>query len=338
MKEMRDYCIYCDTEVTYELRNELIKMNIKGYDIEFTAEVPYCTECGEQMHINKYSDKIIQQANEIYREEVGIIKVSEIQELLDKYNIGKKPLAKLLGWGEATIIRYLEGETPSIEYSNRLKQLINVMNMKELYKKGKDKLTPVAQRKIEASFDRLLSFEKPKEGNTNITAFEVAQYFLTKADEAITHLALQKLVYFTQSWSSVFLPKPIFHEEIQAWVHGPVVPRLYHIYKDYGFHPLPQVKDFDTTIFNDTQIALLEMIWDVYSKYHAKALEELTHTEDPWKKHRKYIDADEKSTSTISIDDMFNYYYPLKDELQINLDSYEKLDQYVSHTISQLLS
>ena len=48
----------------------------------------------------------------------GVITVDEIKQILDEYCIGKKPLAKLLGWGETTIIRYMEGDIPTNEYSS----------------------------------------------------------------------------------------------------------------------------------------------------------------------------------------------------------------------------
>ena len=30
----------------------------------------------------------------------------QLQDLVKKYNIGKKPLSKLLGWGETTVLLY----------------------------------------------------------------------------------------------------------------------------------------------------------------------------------------------------------------------------------------
>ena len=54
-----------------------------------------------------------------------IITSDEIIQILEKYRIGKKPLAKLLGWGETTIIRYIEGDIPTKEYSIKLRTLLD---------------------------------------------------------------------------------------------------------------------------------------------------------------------------------------------------------------------
>ena len=56
--------------------------------------------------------------NRIEMDMEAIISSEEIKLILDRYRIGKKPLAKLLGWGETTIIRYMEGDVPTNEYSN----------------------------------------------------------------------------------------------------------------------------------------------------------------------------------------------------------------------------
>lgn len=59
--------------------------------------------------------------------------------------------------------------------------------------------------------------------------FDVVNWFLaqTSDDTPVTHLALQKLLYFTQSWSSVLLDNEIFTDDCQAWVHGAVYPNVY---------------------------------------------------------------------------------------------------------------
>lgn len=50
--------------------------------------------------------------------------------------------------------------------------------------------------------------------------------------EGITHLKLQKLLYFAQG---IFLScnngTPLFKENIKAWTHGPVVEKVYEKYK-----------------------------------------------------------------------------------------------------------
>lgn len=52
--------------------------------------------------------------------------------------------------------------------------------------------------------------------------------------EGITHLKLQKLLYYAQGISLGMFDKPIFSENIEAWPHGPVVKEVYSVYNTFG--------------------------------------------------------------------------------------------------------
>ena len=68
--------------------------------------------------------------------------------ILKKYDIGKRPLSLLLGWGESTLTRYLDGDIPTKQYSNTLKKILNNPDdMKDLLEKNKDNIKDVAYRK-----------------------------------------------------------------------------------------------------------------------------------------------------------------------------------------------
>ncbi|KYH30939.1 hypothetical protein CLTEP_24610 [Clostridium tepidiprofundi DSM 19306] len=54
-----------------------------------------------------------------------LIQVSEIKEVLEKYDIGKRPLSLVLGWGKGTLSRYVDGDIPTRQYSDVLKRVKN---------------------------------------------------------------------------------------------------------------------------------------------------------------------------------------------------------------------
>lgn len=63
------------------------------------------------------------------------------------------------------------------------------------------------------------------------SAYEVAQHLIRLAEfeeepDYLTHLRLQKLLYYVQAWSMAMRSRPMFPERIEAWGHGPVVPNL----------------------------------------------------------------------------------------------------------------
>ncbi|MGR5987198.1 Panacea domain-containing protein [Bacillus sanguinis] len=73
-----------------------------------------------------------------------------------------------------------------------------------------------------------------------VDARMVAQYFLSRStpntDRSITHLKLQKLAYYAQAWHLALngIDQPLFKDKIEAWVHGPVCPSLYSVFKGAG--------------------------------------------------------------------------------------------------------
>jgi len=118
-----------------------------------------------------------------------------------------------------------------------------------------------------------------------ITAKDVADYFLSMSDEEagdlLSNLKLQKLAYYAQGFHLALFDKPLFPESIQAWTHGPVVPDLYHRFKEYGSGAIP-VQTFDPSSMDDCVRSLLDEVYSVYGQYSAWKLRNLTHDEPTW--------------------------------------------------------
>ena len=76
-----------------------------------------------------------------------------------------------------------------------------------------------------------------------LSPFDVANWFTCSLDreagDSITHLKLQKLIYYSQAWSLALNGIALFEEDFEAWAHGPVIPEVYQEYKEYGFNALP---------------------------------------------------------------------------------------------------
>lgn len=113
-----------------------------------------------------------------------------------------------------------------------------------------------------------------------VSVFDVTNYCLARADEeeiSMTHLKLQKICYYAQAWSLIFDGEPLFHEEFQAWAHGPVCPELWKRFKIYGSKEIHLRKGtkIDYGIFTPDQKETLDVVWDAYSRYDTKFLERL---------------------------------------------------------------
>lgn len=118
-----------------------------------------------------------------------------------------------------------------------------------------------------------------------MNVFQVALYFLFRNGQEsnieITHLKLQKLVYYAQAWSMAINHRPLFQTDLEAWLHGPVSRELYLEYRDYGYRVISPVDNIGFNI-NPDDLDVLEGVWDLYSEFDGKYLEALTHKEQPW--------------------------------------------------------
>ena len=283
-------CIECGTRDTYEFKKTIREYKGNGYHFEMLVNIPFCKICGAPIYDEELEKEIAEKANKKIREQRNIITREEILEILELYHISQKLLSKLLGWGEITLTRYISGNyTPNISNSNRIKELKNPYVFQKLLQNYYNEETLEEKEKKalkKAESGVLYQLNRLKDIYGKI--FDVVNWFLAKSsdDIPITHLALQKLLYFTQSWSSVLLSKEMFTDDCQAWIHGAVYPEIYDIFKKFKYMPLPQVDE--TAKFNEDELRILDAVkryyFDIYS---AKALEEICHREEPYIKARQ---------------------------------------------------
>ena len=146
------------------------------------------------------------------------------------------------------------------------------------------------------------------ERNRVVSCFEVANYFIWLARETgsfISNLKLQKLVYYAQAWHLAIHDVPLFEEDFQAWVHGPVIAELYQKYKSFRWQPI--TADV-TPQLPPATIEFLEGVSDEYFSCDGYELERMTHAEDPWILARGGIAHDVASTNQIEKNWMKEYY------------------------------
>lgn len=141
------------------------------------------------------------------------------------------------------------------------------------------------------------------------SALDVAKYILKKMGPMGT-MKLQKLVYYCQAWSLVFDDRPMFKEEIEAWVHGPVVRRLY---REHRKEIEVSAKDIDGDIdaLDKTARETIDGVLSVYGKKDPFFLRLLTHREPPWKNARKGLSPNDHGDVEISLHSMRDYYSTL---------------------------
>lgn len=135
---------------------------------------------------------------------------------------------------------------------------------------------------------------KPTYQWTMYNVMSIANYFIglaLKHDRVLTHLKLQKLVYFAHGIYYATYDKPLINASIEAWQYGPVIPVLYRRLRHLGNNPIRESIPLESTDFiMDGKIELdskirqfLESIWDSMKNYSATDLSTASHKEgSPW--------------------------------------------------------
>ena len=122
-------------------------------------------------------------------------------------------------------------------------------------------------------------------------ATDVANFFLkcpedSDASNSITNMKLQKLLYFAQGHALAVLGHPLFEDDFEAWVHGPVIPSVYRKYRRYGDGCITPPRSVSLSRFTPEEKQLLDDVWDAYGVYSAWGLSTLSHNTKPWMNHK----------------------------------------------------
>ena len=132
-------------------------------------------------------------------------------------------------------------------------------------------------------------------------ALEVANYLIDiakKNNEEIHLLKLVKEVYIAHGFSLALtgnsLLDPRF-DKVEAWKYGPVIPCVYHSFKQYRNNPISEktvtikmddygnVRFEEPTLKDETARRIVEMVWKRYRSMSDSNLVSLTHKSGtPW--------------------------------------------------------
>lgn len=133
-------------------------------------------------------------------------------------------------------------------------------------------------------------------------ALAVANYFIElahKENKPITLLGLIKRVYIAHGFSLAIFHKSLLDprfDSVEAWKYGPVIPCVYHSFKQYRANPIKEktvvmhwdeekcVPIFHTPELNDKEAReIVAMVWSRYHGMTDSEMVSLTHKPGtPW--------------------------------------------------------
>lgn len=137
--------------------------------------------------------------------------------------------------------------------------------------------------------------------SADYSAAAVANEFLELSgmnNKPITPMQLLKLVYIAHGWHLAVFKKPLFDDEVQAWRHGPVIPSLFHEFKEFGASSIAKMAHSASVVddYGDFQVSapfvrkddhetkqMLKWVWNQYGSMSGWELSNLTHLPGtPW--------------------------------------------------------
>ena len=270
--------------------------------------------------------KLVKEIDGQYREAEGLVLIDDIEKLMKIYKLGKAPLSLALGFGEVTIPRYLEGQMPSKEYSDVVKAaLTSPVYMERKLMENREKLTDTAYKKALAAAESIESLFSVSDKMLRVIAY------VFKKLEEVTPLMLQKQLYFIQGIYSALYGRPIFGEDCRAWIHGPVYPEVYDLFRDFKYNP---IDDARFALLEGTEGALtedekrvVELVVNTFGIYGGKVLEKITHNEEPWLEARKGYDDSIPSSALLPKERIMQYYIAVN--RKYGIDTEDGLRTYI---------
>lgn len=134
-------------------------------------------------------------------------------------------------------------------------------------------------------------------------AIDVARYIVNYSNDmeyGITHLKLQKMLYFVQGYFFMDKGSECFSDEMEAWGLGPVVRNVWEEFKSSGSANIQKIHSiliFDTpgdvwsvrripyinTIKDREDLRRINEVVDLFKNYSASRMVDITHSQKPWK-------------------------------------------------------
>ena len=317
-------CWNCRKKVMYTIKARKELQNIKGIDYQYNEMYAVCDECHEEIMVPGLDDENIRELDIVFRKQNDLITIDEINLLMEKYNIEKRPLSRLLGLGELTITRYLEGQLPTKRYSDMLLRLLRYdAEMRKALEKGKQNITENAYRKVDKAIEE---HEHMKSHNSKIE--KTALYMLQSCYE-ITNMSLQKLLYYFKAFGYVLLNRDLLGEQCEAWIYGPVFPTIYAKYKKLGSQII-QIDLADIVydeLLEEEERKVCDYVLQCFGIYNAKFLRDMTHQEEPWRDARGGLGDMQPCANVIKDTEICRYFRTVNEKFDLSQKS--GVDRYI---------
>lgn len=311
-------CPLCEKTHEVEERKRITTLTIKGKEVAYEERFYFCANAEDDE--NEFENGAMMNSNLLnarnaYRVKMGLLTSDEIVAIRENYGLSQVDLAKLLGWGEATISRYESKAIQDEAYDTMLRLIKdNPLQALEFLKKNADKFSEMKRLEIREKIVEKLdsygkefltrqafegeyaNFEEPSDSNgfimLNIDKIEAMISYIAENINNLFKVKLMKMLWYSDVLSFIenghsmtgmvyrhepMGALPIGHYSLMNLENLNVQEELSYNY-DTMLHIYPTV-NMDYSILNDKEKDILDKVTAKFKSYKTKEIVDYMHNE-----------------------------------------------------------
>lgn len=322
LRKVHMNCPLCDKTHEVEERKRITSIILKGEEVTYEERFYFCANANEdenEFETRTMTNENLLNARNAYRIKKGLLTSYEIVEIRESYGLSQVDLAKLLGWGEATISRYESKAIQDKAYDTMLRLIKdNPLQVSEFLKKNADKFTPIKRMEIKSKIVEKLdsygkeyltrqsfeseyaNFEEPSDSNgftaLNIDKLEAMISYIAEKTSNLFKVKLMKMLWYSDVLSFIengfamtgmvyrhepMGALPIGHYSLMNLENLNIKEEMSYNY-DTMLHVYPIV-GMDYSILSDEEKAILDKVIEKFKNYKAKDIVDYMHEERAYK-------------------------------------------------------
>jgi putative zinc finger/helix-turn-helix YgiT family protein len=311
-------CPLCDRTHEVEERKRFTTIMIKGEEVTYEERFYFCANSDEdenEFETGAMTNENLLNARNAYRVKHGLLTSGEIIAIRESYGLSQVDLARLLGWGEATISRYESKAIQDEAYDTMLRMVKdNPLQVLEFLKKNVDRFSSLKRVQIHAKIVEKLdaygkefltrralegeyaNFEEPCDSNgfktLDIDKIEAIISYIAERISNLYKVKLMKMLWYSDVLAFInngsamtgmvyrheaMGALPIGHYSLMNLENLNVQEEVSYNY-DSMLHIYPS-KNADYLILNDTEKAVLDKVIVKFKNYKAREIVDYMHEE-----------------------------------------------------------
>jgi putative zinc finger/helix-turn-helix YgiT family protein len=308
---LKHVCYQCACEQDAIVIKQRETFQVKGDPIKVVSDVLTCSVCHTELFSEELDSKNLERAYAEYRNKHNYLSPVQIKEIRSHFGSGRT-VATLLGWSQATLVRYEGGAIPDASHHDQLLRLHDEPNyIKALIDQRGYKLKERERSKIKAAFNLTGFVDTPDPTEYLGTVFQpIYRDGITNVEFDFEKLtALVQCITWRQDLFKSKLQKLLFYADFLCYKrYGYQITGLAYIHHHYG--PVPANHDLvqwalvtmgaidvkpsegpfggeliislgepDRSLFNEEEIEVIDAVIDYFKDFTASKISEFSHGE-----------------------------------------------------------